>query len=306
MINFYDCHCDTLSRILHKNQSLYDNTGHVDVDRLRRTQCALQCFAIFVDTDTVPNASAEAWAQYGYFAAQRRDDIRVIHKYDDIAAAKSAGQLAALLTIEEGAAVCGGSHLQRFFDAGVRMVTLTWNHDNDISGCIATNTSGLTPYGRELVTRMNQLGVIVDVSHLSDEGFWDVAAVSKNGFIASHSNAKAQCGFRRNLNDEQIKELIRIGGFMGLNLVPDFLRDGGNADLSDILRHVEHILSLGGQHILGLGMDLDGTNELPAGISDVTDVGKIYDALCAHYDADVVEDILWRNLDRVFAEQLPR
>lgn len=227
------------------------------------------------------------------------DCLRPVLKFDDVKDCINDGKTGILLTIEDGGVLdAGGSNieagdlwqkecrettgslenkncqkvienLENMYNKGVRLITLTWNHENCLGYPNSENkqvmAKGLKQTGIEAVLRMNELGVIVDVSHLSDGGFYQVAelmAKAKRPFIASHSNARAVTGHRRNMTDDMIKVLADNGGIMGLNLSPHFLNDmepkNGSSRIADMVRHILHIRSVGGAEVLAIGSDFDG------------------------------------------------
>lgn len=210
------------------------------------------------------------------------------------------GQIGTLLTIE-GADALGG-HLEMvevFHRLGVRLMTLTWNHRNELADGVGETHGfgGLTTFGRDVVKEMNRLKMMVDVSHLNEPGFWDVMQLSELPVMASHSNAKAICKHRRNLNDKQILSLRDAGGFIGLNYLDAFLVDEGEAVIDDVVRHVDHFASLGALDILGLGSDFDGIDKGPKGVEGPQDVPKILEALLkAGYSEQQVRGIAFDNL----------
>lgn len=212
------------------------------------------------------------------------------------------GQIGTLLTIEGGDALDG--HLEMldiFHRLGVRLMTLTWNHRNEIADGVKETygCGGLTGFGREVVQEMNRLKMIVDVSHISEAGFWDVMRHTKLPAMASHSNAKSICGHPRNLTDEQIIALRDAGGFVGLNFFTDFLVNEGESRIRDLIRHIDHFASLDALGILGFGSDFDGIERAPAEIRGPQDVQRIFDALLqAGYSERQVKDIAFDNLAR--------
>ncbi len=209
------------------------------------------------------------------------------------------GQIGTLLTIEGADALAGNIEMVEIFHRlGVRLMTLTWNHRNELADGVGEEyAGGLSGFGREVIAEMNRLKMIVDVSHIHEKGFWDVLAVTKLPVMASHSNAKAVCGNRRNLTDEQIIALKDAGGFIGINYLAEFLRDGGGATIVDVVRHVDHIASLGALSILGLGSDFDGIAQGPEGINGPQDVPLIFEALLkAGYSEEQVKGIAFDNL----------
>jgi membrane dipeptidase len=148
---------------------------------------------------------------------------------------------------------------------------------------------------------MNRLNIIVDVSHLSEAGFWDVAAKAQKPFVATHSDSKALQNHKRNLSDGQFQEIVRGGGLVGLNFYKGFL--GGNESMEEILRHAEHFLSLGGEKALAIGSDFDGC-ELAGGIRNIGDMDKLYEAMCGRFGNDIAGNIFYNNAYRFFTENL--
>ena len=222
-----------------------------------------------------------------------------------------------ILGIEGGEAL--GRELGRveaFYKRGVRLITLTWNHPYAISDtCVQTAdrlngeadyAGGLTHFGRDVLREMNRLGIVADVSHLSDKGFYDVAEIAEKPFIASHSNSRALCPHPRNLTDDMFRLLIKKGGVTGINFYHSFLRaDGGAASIDDILRHIEHFMALGGQKNVGIGTDFDGIDYPPEEIAGTRELGKLCDALLRiNYPETLVRDIMAGNMERAFQENL--
>lgn len=281
---FADAHCDTVTVILDKNESLKSNSGHIDMERLKKAGCAMQYFAVWLDPKYEPHYAfdrfLDACDKFYSELSENQNDLYLIKNASDID--ENSGKTGALLTIE-GGGVIGNSmaRLHAAYRLGVRCMTLTWNGRNYIADGAAEgdNAGGLSLFGRRVVREMNRLNMIIDVSHLSDKGFYDVASESAAPFAATHSNSRNVCGARRNLTDEQIRHIIKINGYIGLNFCSDFLRDGGSY-IGDIVRHAEHILSLGGENVLGFGADFDGVDNLPDGIDGVQNMNKVSDEFC--------------------------
>lgn len=296
---FADAHCDTLTRILDEGEALYQNSGHVDMKRLLEAGCVMQFFAIWIDPKYEPDqAFARVDSVLRNFQTEfekNQDFIQIIRTPEDIDAQK----LGVVLAIEGGGALEGRlENLQAFYDRGIRAMTLTWNGRNQLGdGCLTENPGGLTSFGKQVVREMNRLGMIIDVSHLSEQGFWDVAEHSVQPFFATHSNARALRDYPRNLTDDQIRFLIKNNGFIGLNFCPYFVREEDACSIPDLLQHAEHILSLGGEDILGLGADFDGVDSLPDGISSVADMNKVVEEFCKiGYSDALINKILYGNL----------
>ena len=314
-----DMHCDTISEIRHRRGEkgeecgLRENHLHIDARRLKENGYLLQCFALFVSLRGCGAIDGQgylrpdrAWAElqelyrlYQQEMALNADLLQPVANAGDLEQCRRTGKVGAMLTVEEGG-VCGGSpeRLEELYAMGVRMLTLTWNFPNELahpninalnrhsgyrSLFQADAVHGLTDTGRAFVRRMEELGMLVDVSHLSDKGFWDVAETGKRPFVASHSNARAVCPCVRNLTDEMIRVLAERGGVMGLNFCADFLRtvpegEANPGRLEDVTAHALHILRTGGEDCLGLGSDFDGidTNEALPGAQAME---KLWEAL---------------------------
>ncbi len=275
-----DSHCDTLFELWKKGGNLQKNDYTVSLETVPRHSGYVQFFAAFLDDETLtPFEDACAMADMFHRELKQNKDLLQIKRAEDFSRAFSTGKVGAMLTVENGRALCGSlSNLQFFYELGVRAVTLTWNGDNDIAGGVmGTSGDGLSAFGRDVVREMNRLGVMVDVSHLSEKSFWDVLDCALLPPMASHSNAKAICGHPRNLTDEQIRALSEAGGVIGLNLYPVFLQEEGRATLEDCLHHIEHIAAVGGENCLGLGSDFDGfSGETVCGLTGPADYQNLF------------------------------
>lgn len=273
---------------------------------------------------------------------KNKDWIAPVFGYEDILQNEACGKLSALLTVEEGA-VCGGSleRLRELYGMGVRMLTLTWNYPNELGwpatcrsladnalakkhgqtvveadrseigkcGCGGRDAAhGLTETGRNFVMEMEHLGMIPDVSHLSDAGFDAVWEVTKKPFVASHSNARAVCPSLRNLTDDRIRKLSERGGCMGLNYYDKFLVDGGSGDpevlWEALVRQAKHIVKVGGMEVLGFGCDFDGIPGNPA-LPGAEAMPVLWERLkTAGFRESQLDGIFWKNAMRVYRETL--
>lgn len=308
-----DTHCDTLTKIMEKKESLYKNSCHVDLERLQKLGNTVQFFAAFVDP-----------AVYGQAYSMKRA-VQIIDKFyeqldvynnmmmlccnfNEIQTAFTQGKVAAFLSIEGGDALQGDlSALRIFYRLGVRSICLTWNHRNEIADGAADASSGggLTPFGRDVVNEMNALGMLIDLSHMAEKGFWDTMETTNSPVIVSHSNAKKICDHRRNLTDQQIKALKDNGGVMGINLFPHFLTGTEYASFKDVIRHIEHIMGLVGCDTLGLGADFDGIYVTPLDLEGIQDINKIFNELLKlNYPEDTVKKLAGENFMRVIQKVL--
>ena len=289
MYPYFDAHCDTLSRCAQEGWSLWENPGHLDLKRLTAYRPACQVFALYADSGKVPPEARFA-ALEAQAAVLRRE--------------QAAGRWGECLLSVEGAELlgCDEALLPVVRDWGVRWVNLTWNRVNALSGTNAEETSrGLTAQGKDFVRKAEQLGVLVDVSHLSDPGFWDVADTLSGPFFASHSNARAVFSHPRNLTDRQFTAIIEHGGVAGLNLFAEFV--GGKADLEAVAAHLDHWLELGGEKNIALGGDLDGCSPLAGGMAGIQDYVRLYQFLAGRgYTQALLQDLFFNNLMRVVSK----
>ena len=306
----FDLHCDTALALLGENYrssgSMLKNDLHVDLERASGLGGYAQCFACFTTSDdqyeTISSVDVfeREMATVMREVDKHSDKIRLAYNADDVAANKDTGIMSAILTIE-GPAGFGYDPqlLQDLYAVGFRMTTLGWNENNPLTGSHITG-GGLTDLGREYVKEAQRLGMIVDVSHISDQGFWDIMDITQAPIVASHSNSRTICNVSRNLTDDMCLEICKTGGVAGINLYTEFL--GDNADLGTVCNHISHFLKLDptGEHI-ALGGDLDGCETLPVGFDGVQSYPALAEALLdAGLDDATVTDIYWNNAIGVF------
>lgn len=270
---FADMHCDTITTLYDKiaegsKETLCKNTLHIDFLKLKKSRYLLQNFAVFFDKNIwQQNLYEETMRRIHFFQSeliQNADFIKQVTTYDEILQNEKENRVSALLTLEGGESLEGNvDNLIKFHEKGVRMITLTWNYDNELGHChFDTVGKGLAKLGFEVVERMEELHMIPDVSHGSDTLFWDVCKTAKKPFVASHSNARSVYNRTRNMSDEMIRALAEHGGVMGMNFFAGFTsaksREDSMCYMEDILRHMKHVVNVGGIGCLGLGSDFDG------------------------------------------------
>lgn len=284
-MTIFDAHCDTVQKITDFGGGLFENNFHVDINRMSKSKNQqIQTFAAFLDKKndklTPFLRCSELIDRYFAEIEKNKKYIKHCNNVCDIKETLKSGKIAALLSVEGGEVIEGDlEKLDYLFLRGVRIMTLSWNYPNEITGSIAEeNGNGLSDFGKQVARKMNELGMMIDVSHISEKGFWDVIETTKKPILATHSNAKAICGHRRNLSDAQICAIIKNGGCIGINLYSEFLSNE-DANINNILRHIEHILSLGGENNIGLGSDFDGMDSLPKGIKGIEDIHKIFEEM---------------------------
>lgn len=303
----FDAHCDTLTLLLKNGEALADNPGMVSLKMLRKYRGYIQLFAAYVN-QKAGNPLAQAIRVADKFHNEiPQNGFTVIEDAETLRSVTDNDGYGAILTLEDGVALCGDlGILNMLYKLGFRAITLTWNGSNELGeGAVGSDGGGLTDFGKSVVRRMNELGMVVDVSHLSEKGFWDVAEISEKPFIASHSNAKSVCDHARNLTDDQLREIIKCKGAVGINLYAGFLNGTYDATAADAIKHIEHILALGGEDILGIGTDYDGMRFPPKDLENAEKLHKLFDELQKlGYSDELIGKITHKNFERVFAECL--
>lgn len=314
----FDLHCDTLDRLAlhsimpeagfmaedaaipaHRMQSLADNDCHIDLQRMARGGYAwCQCFAAFIPDDIGVEGGYRVFDTVRrYFEGQLAQHAALVEQVRDARDIRSivdAGRCAAVFTVEGGSFI--GEDTDRIHEAadtGVKMLTLTWNDKNAIASGNKTG-DGLSHFGREAVRVLEQRRVAVDVSHLNDRSFWDVLDAAQRPVAASHSNARAVCGHPRNLTDDQFRAIAERGGIVGLNFCQRFLTDASHATRDDVLRHVDHMLELGGERVLALGSDYDGC-DVPAWLAPAEKVGDLHTLFSEQFGTQIADAVCFEN-----------
>ena len=300
-IPLFDCHCDTAVRVWLTGRSLRENSLHLDLMRLKKFSPAAQVFAVCTETLEDPQGKAAAVIRHFKERIEMNADIvKLCLNSHDIVSTMAGGKIAALLSVEGAEQI---DDIEMAYALGVRVVHITWNFDNGLCGSVMGSGAGLSEKGRCFVKKAQELGVLLDTSHISQQGFWEVLEISRKPVIAGHSNTRALCPVPRNLSDEQFIALENQGVGAGINLYPEFL--GRGRDIDAVFAHVEHFMALGGEKAVFLGCDLDGIDEMPKGIHGVEDLGKIYEVLLRHnYPESLVRDVFINNIMNIMERVL--
>lgn len=268
-----DMHCDTLIEGWRKpERSFYDGDTSINLKLLKENGSLLQFFAMYLSRNEMKTMDSYDILKgiYGYYQTQMEkysDIIKPVYSAQDVLENEKKGLLSSLLTVEDGVFIDGKiERVQEVYDMGVRLITLMWNFENSVgfpcSDEPEAHLKGLKPFGIEVVEKMNELGIIIDVSHMSEGGFYDVARYSKKPFVASHSCARALCNHRRNLTDDQLKTLGNAGGIAGVNFECSFLKEGSNcATYDQIIEHLLYMKDKAGIDAVGFGSDFDGIED---------------------------------------------
>lgn len=296
-MRLFDLHCDTLHRALRNKRMLAANDLCIDFARGKAYSPWIQTMAVWIPDECRGSAAVELFEHTKDLLLRElagRTDILLCRNGGDICRVTEAGSCGVLLSVEGGAAAAGNlEQLRRLYSCGVRMMTLTWNGDNEIGGGVGgTPGKGLTVFGRQAVAEMERLGMILDLSHASQTLFYDVCCEVNGPIVASHSNAAAVCGHPRNLTDEQFAIICERGGLVGLNFCVDFINGKADASFEELFAHIEHFWALGGQDILALGSDFDGA-DLPSSLSGIERLGKFYEFILSKNIHETLVDKLF-------------
>ncbi len=291
-MRYFDLHCDTLCACFEQNKKLYNNNLHVDLQYKDLFECYVQCTAAFVHD----NYTGQVAFDRAVNCFEQIGNTPVMKTAKDLENAKKNGGVLFVPTIENGNALAGKlENIDEFKAMNVKMITLTWNADNQIGGGIMGQNTGLTEFGKSVVSKMNELNIVTDISHASESLFEDVCKYSQKAIVASHSNAKQICKAKRNLSNEQIKEIIRRKGLIGINFYEHFLTDKGECTSDDILKHIEYFLSLGAENVLAMGSDFDGAS-LPKDMKGLSSIPNLYEKMHKlNYSKALIDKIFFDN-----------
>ena len=329
----WDMHCDTLAELRYAQQagkpkSFLHNDLMMDLERMKQGDYLLQCMACFVHLEPEREKSPllaclEEIDIFYRLLEQYPDDLMQVRTAADIQTLLTSGKRGMMLTVEEGGACLDSlGALRDLYRLGVRMMTLTWNHENELASpnvvpgngpiwpCMPNTETGLKEKGFEFLAEMERLHMIVDVSHLSDKGFWDIVEHSTRPFAASHSNCRALAPHCRNLTDEMIRALAEKGGIAGLNYCASFVdADSAHPKLcrstvERLAKHAAHFKQVGGIEVISLGSDFDGIGGQHE-LETAADMPLLAEALRREgFTEDEVEAIYWRNAYRFFKNNL--
>ncbi|MBJ9990291.1 dipeptidase [Paenibacillus sp. S28] len=321
-----DYHCDVLSKMVKDSSISFADDPKLDVTykRLQEGEVALQTFAIFLSEERGIPRFEHILDQIDVFTSRVvpvQEGVRWMKWREDAASLEHAMKAAEQLPLQshalqpwgllsvEGADGFEGNlfYVKVCYDLGVRFLGITWNHANwAADGVMEKRKGGFTEKGKQLIELCNETGLLLDVSHLSEAGFWELAERSKRPFIASHSNAKAVCPHPRNLNDEQIRAIAAMDGRIGITFVPYFVKEGtGPVVPADVLPHIERMCEQGAGNMLMFGSDFDG---IETWIQDLEHPGRypaFIDLLLARYPEDLVKGWMSGNALSFLSRHLP-
>ena len=283
-MRFFDLHCDTITKLFAQKQSLFDGDAQINISKASNLDRWNQVFAIFIP-DTLRGEDA-----FRYFL----DVTRYYNEQICINYSTSSVKVNHLLSVEGGAVLAGKlENIDVLKENSVKLMTLTWNGENELGFGVSEN-KGLKDFGRKCVRKLEESDIVVDVSHLSDAGFYDVAEESTKPFVATHSNSRKMCNDPRNLTDEQFLHIRSVGGIVGINFHRPFVTMEGDY-ISSLMSHIEHFLSLGGEKCLCIGSDFDGA-DMDLTLDSIDKINTLVDAMKkANYSDNLIDDIMFNN-----------
>lgn len=313
MANFFivDGHCDSLIDFVNGERTLHEPTegGHWDLQRAKLAGISLQFMAAYIETIYKPDMATWRGLQLiegaHRFIADHLEQVFLVLEKQDLQQIPDPARIGILLSVE-GGEILGQNRfmVDIIYKLGVRALGLTWNQRNALADGVGENNteSRLTNLGQEVVLHMNKLGMLIDVSHLNEAGFWHVLELSEAPIAATHSCAKALCSHPRNLTDQQLRALAKHNGVVGVNFYPHFLRELGPTTRADVVRHICHIAEVAGVETVGLGSDFDGISEAPEGLEHVGEYWKLIDDLTkVGFSTKEIEQILSQNFMRLLS-----
>ncbi len=288
-MKLFDLHCDTITKLFSLKQGLYDGETQVNIKKTKSLEEWRQIFAIFIP-DTVRGTDALEY----FLTVSNYYKRQIFANYDKFGVKSNH-----LLSVEGGAVLVGNlENVAILRENNVKLLTLTWNGENEL-GFGADCNRGLKRKGFECVEKLEDSDIVIDVSHLSDAGFYDVASIANKPFVATHSNSRKIRDHRRNLTDEQFEHICSIGGVVGINFHKPFVAKDGKY-FAELLNHIEHFLSLGGENVICIGSDFDGA-DMHESLDSIEKISTLVDALIsANYSEELINKIMFKNACEFF------
>jgi len=301
-----DAHNDTPYRMYFEHGALYENEFHNSIKKQKGFRTLL-LYAIFMDPDILKKFHTPLTyfeALYGNFLEELEKNGKHIEWVTDASSLAESKKQQAILTVEGGSLVDSLETVDYLWSKKIKVLTLTWNDSNLLgTSAMSGEDGGLTPFGKQVLKKMNSLGMVADLSHASDGTFWDVLSVTEKPVLVSHSNSRVLCNHPRNVTDEMFLALCENGGVLGINFYPTFLeQESEKANLESIFNHIEHFLELGGEDHIGFGSDFDGVDALPTGITDFSSFGDILlEMEQRNYPKTLIDKLFYQNMMRILS-----
>ncbi len=299
-MKYFDLHCDTIGECSNNKLSLRKNKLHIDLDRGKNLENYTQIFAIWISDEYRGKTAVEYFnrtVNFFYNEIEKNKDLISLYKDDFSTPVK------AILAVE-GSSACAGTleGLHHLYEKGVSLITLTWNGKNEV-GSGAFSEGGLTPFGKEFIREAERLGIILDVSHLNRQSFFEFVEIAEKPFVASHSNADIvdnPFGRKRNLSDEQIAVIREHKGLVGLNFCNDFIEDKKAEGIDALCRQIEYFSSMGCEDVIAFGSDFDGCT-VHKDLNGIEKIPDLYYALKAKGVGEgLLKKLFYENAERFF------
>lgn len=290
-----DAHVDSIERAFDNNLKIEDRKLQFNTFDVNEYLPYLQYMASFVNDTYIKRGyeRASSILNYYYKTVENVDKIITIKNKEDMQNLFNENKLGVVLTVENGRALDGDiSNIYKLYNQGVRQMTITWNFENELgAGCLSKCDTGLTNFGKKCISVMNEINMIVDVSHSSQQTLWNIASHTTKPIMASHSNAYTLCKHKRNLTDSEIKEIARLDGIIGITYYSPFVSNKKSIGINDVVNHIEYITNLVGIDKVCLGSDYDGVDKLtlPQNLKGVKDINKLEE--CMQYRGFYTEEI---------------
>lgn len=308
-MNYFDLHCDTAQNFLYNKENADTCKGHISLKKAKKFEHYCQVFALFIhDRYRGEDAFKQYMALYKGIACQLKqfsDRLMQVTDISTLNAMEMSQKTGMILSVENGAALGGKlENIEKMASNGVKLFTLTWFGENELGFGSGTENRGLKPFGKEVLQKLNEYDIIPDISHLSDQGVYDVFKFTDKAVVATHSNARGVLPHFRNLTDDMIKELIKREGVVGLNLCEAFLKqEPAPASFEDIRMQIEYFWKLGAEDILCFGSDFDGA-KVPDCIGDLNGMNALYVYLRKYGFPDtLLEKLFFQNARDFFYRQ---
>jgi len=311
-----DAHCDTVGQFCPEKGD-YDFTVrnlsyHIDLPRLKEAGIKLQFFALYIKEEYKPVGSLAYCLRLldSYYRTLQScpGDLQTVYSWKELREVFDSTKIAGLLSVEGGEALEGEmAVLRMLFRLGIRSLGLTWNQENQLASGVGNESpdEGLKPFGKQVVKEMNNLGMLVDIAHINERGFFDVLKISRVPVVVSHANARALYDHPRNITDEQLRALREVDGVIGLTCCPYFI-DAYEPTIDKLLDHYVHVAEVAGANHLGIGSDFDGIKEVMGGLEDVTGMPLLVEGLIRRgFNSDEIDKITHKNFLRVLEKALP-
>ena len=306
-VKLFDLHCDTIGECYKNKLSLRNSGLDVSLDKANNFESYTQVFAVWIPDELCGKSATDYFNNVcDYYHKELELNKDLIVNFTN--ATKDEKRIKAILSIEGGRALAGDiNNLYKAYERGVRILTLTWNAENEIASGAFCETGGLTPFGKDVLRKMEKLKMVVDVSHLNRESFFDVAESTELPFIASHSNPDivgTNIGRKRNLTDEQIDIIKKRSGLIGLNFYKAFLDIGNKTGVEALKVHLDYLLNKGCENIIALGSDFDGCS-ITDGINGLESMKEVYDALLKDgFSESIVNALFYGNAKKFFENMI--